>query len=74
LRRFVERFGARQLVDEKSRHYREAGMAYISFDDDQLVGRLLADQRLIRLPLVRHGWNLSVGVDEPAWRSWLAGC
>ncbi len=39
-------------------------------DEDQAFERLMADQKLIRLPLVRAGAELSVGVDEKAWRRW----
>lgn len=34
--------------------------------------RLLEQPRLLRLPLVRSGSRVSVGVDEAAWRSWLS--
>ncbi len=41
-------------------------------DDDEIVERLLANQALLRLPLLRAGSRLSVGVDEQAWRAWLS--
>lgn len=68
LRRFVERLGARSMVDEKSRAYRDRGLAYMSLDDDEIVERLLADNRLLRLPLVRRGSELVVGLDEAGWK------
>ncbi len=40
-------------------------------DEDELFERLLADPRLLRLPLVRAGSRLSVGADEEAWREWV---
>ena len=52
LRRFTERLGARALLDETSRPYRDGGLAYLSLDDAGIVARLLADPRLLRLPLV----------------------
>jgi arsenate reductase-like glutaredoxin family protein len=72
LRRFAQRFGARSLLDDESVAYRDAGLAYLTMDDHQVLERVLRDQRLLRLPLVRAGTRLSVGVDEDAWRSWLA--
>jgi hypothetical protein len=33
---------------------------------------MLAEPRLLRLPLVRAGNKLAVGDDEPAWRDCLA--
>jgi arsenate reductase-like glutaredoxin family protein len=41
-------------------------------DDSEIVERLLADARLIRLPLVRFGAEVSVGRDEATWKRWLS--
>ena len=71
LRRFVERLGARSLMDETSRAYRESGLGYLRMDDDEVMARLLADQSLLRLPLVRHGDQLTAGPAEPTWKTWL---
>jgi arsenate reductase-like glutaredoxin family protein len=38
------------------------------FGDVELVERLMADQRLIKLPLVRSGNSTAVGADEQAWK------
>ncbi|HSG85189.1 MAG TPA: ArsC/Spx/MgsR family protein [Candidatus Limnocylindrales bacterium] len=72
LRRFVERLGARALLDEGSRAYRDAGLGYLRMDDAEVAARLLGDQGLLRLPLVRWGAEVSVGRDEATWRVWLA--
>jgi arsenate reductase-like glutaredoxin family protein len=61
LRRFVERLGARALLDETSRAYRDGGLAYLRMDDAEIVERLLADPSLIRLPLVRFGNEVTAG-------------
>ena len=71
LRRFVERLGARALLDDTSRHYREGGLAHLRMDDAEIVERLLADQRLVRLPLVRHGNEVTAGRAEAIWTTWL---
>src|SRR3954452_20859711 len=42
LRRFVDRLGARALLDEASTAYREAGLGYLRMDDAEVVERLLA--------------------------------
>jgi arsenate reductase-like glutaredoxin family protein len=72
LRRFSQRFGASTLADVESKAYRQAGLAWLSLDDEQWAERLLADQRLLRLPLVRAGSRLAVGDDEVAWRELLS--
>jgi len=71
LRRFAERLGAQALLDETSRAYRDAGLGYLRMDDPVIVERLLNDVRLLRLPLVRHGNEVTVGRAEPTWTAWL---
>lgn len=72
LRRFVERLGARAIADTDSPLWRDLGLGYLRMDDVELADRLLADQRLLRLPLCRYGNAFSAGADEAAWRSWTA--
>jgi arsenate reductase len=72
LRRFVERFGAEALLDREGRAYRAANLGYLRLDADQIVERLLADPRLLRLPLVRQGSRVTAGPAEATWKEWLA--
>jgi arsenate reductase-like glutaredoxin family protein len=72
LRRFVERLGARALADTESKAWREAGLGYLSMSDAELADRLLVNQQLLRLPLVRIGNQFAAGRDEAAWKSCLA--
>jgi arsenate reductase-like glutaredoxin family protein len=69
LRRFVDRLGARALADTAGRAWRDTGLGYLSMTDAELVDRLLADQRLLRLPLVRIGSGVAAGPDEARWRA-----
>jgi arsenate reductase (glutaredoxin) len=71
LRRFVERLGARNLMDDTSKPYRDAGLGYLSMRDSEIAERLAADSRLIRLPLVRHGNDVTAGQAESTWTAWL---
>jgi arsenate reductase-like glutaredoxin family protein len=70
LRRFTSR-GAGAVIDENSRAFHDGGLAYLRLDDDEMFDRLLADQRLIKLPLVRSSNAIAVGVDEKAWKEML---
>jgi arsenate reductase len=72
LRRFTDRLGAAALLDQDSRPYREQGLAYLTADPAGVTARLLADARLIRLPLVRYGDDVTAGKAEDAWKAWLA--
>lgn len=71
LRRFAEPLGARALLDESSKAFRDGGLAYLRMDDAQVLQRLLADNRLLRLPLVRHGEEVTAGKAETTWAAWL---
>lgn len=71
LRRFAQRLGPRALLDDASKAYQDQGLGYLSMDDDEVLERLLADPRLLRLPLVRAGGRFSVGPAEADWKSWL---
>ena len=70
LRRFSERHGARVLLDEDGKAYREAGLAWMRLSDADILARVQAEPRLLRIPLVRFGSEVTVGVDEPTWMGW----
>lgn len=72
LRRFVERLGAAGLADTGGRAWLDAGLGYLSMTEAELGERLLADQRLLRLPLVRVANGVAAGRDEATWRDLLA--
>ncbi|MDQ1324202.1 MAG: hypothetical protein QG587_1538 [Chloroflexota bacterium] len=72
LRRFTDRLGAAALLDTESRPYKEQGLTYLSTDTAGITSRLLADVRLIRLPLVRYGEEVTAGKAEATWKAWLA--
>jgi arsenate reductase len=72
LRRFTERLGPGALLDTDGRAYREGGLAHLQMDDGEIAERLLADQRLLRLPLVRRGNDVSAGPSDATWKAWLA--
>ncbi len=73
LRRFVERLGARAVADSEGRAWRDAGLGYLRMDNAELAALLLADQRLLRTPLVRFGNAFAAGRDPTAWRAILGG-
>jgi len=72
LRRFTDRLGAAALLDTESRGYREQGLAFLTTDASGITSRLLADVRLMKLPLVRYGEAFTAGKAEETWKAWLA--
>lgn len=69
LRRFIDRLGARALADTDGKAWRDAGLGYLSMSDADLADRLLRDQRLLNIPLVRIANGFAAGRDEAAWKS-----
>ena len=72
LRRFAQKLGARSLLDEGSKAFRKANLGYLAMGEDEILERVAADPGLLRLPLVRFGSELTIGVDEQTWRRWQA--
>ena len=62
LRRFVSRLGTAALLDAADRAATGGG----------LLALVRSDPRLLRLPLVRYGDQLTAGPDETTWTAWLA--
>ena len=71
LRRFTDRLGAAAVIDTESRQYREQGLAYLTLDAAGTTQRLLADSRLLNLPLVRYGDEVTAGKADDTWKAWL---
>jgi len=70
LKRFAQRFGARALFDEDSRAFKKANLGYLSMGDSEVIERVVADPGLLRLPLIRYGNELTIGIDEAVWKDW----
>lgn len=68
LRRFVERLGAAACADTEGKRWKDLGLGYLRMSDAELAEKLLVDQSLLRLPLVRSGNAFAAGRDEAAWK------
>ena len=62
LRQFVSRLGVAALIDA----------ADLTTNAGSLLALVRSDVRLLRLPLVRYGDDVTAGQDETTWRAWLA--
>lgn len=72
LRRFVERFGVEALLDRESRRFADLGLRQAQYGESRWLQWMTDEPLLLRMPLVRYGARLTVGLDEAAWRTWLA--
>jgi arsenate reductase len=72
LRRFAQKFGVPALLDRDARRYRELGLGAAMLSDERWLETLVEEPLLLRMPLVRHGNQLTVGLAEEEWRAWTA--
>ena len=72
LKRFAQKFGVGQLIDQDSKRYAELGLRHSRFSDDTWLVRLSEEPLLLRMPLVRNGNALTIGSAEADWKNWVA--
>jgi arsenate reductase-like glutaredoxin family protein len=72
LRRFAQRFGVQALIDRDSKRFAELGLRAAALSDERWLERLALEPLLLRLPLVRHQRELTIGPAESTWRAWVA--
>ena len=71
LRRFFQKFGEERLIDRDSKRFKALGLQTAYYSDDRWLEIVSEEPLILRMPLVRAGKELSVGVDESAWKSWV---
>jgi arsenate reductase-like glutaredoxin family protein len=71
LKRFIQRFTLPGLLDTEGKAYVHAGLKYLKMSEDELLHRIENEPKLLRMPLVRCGTQISVGQDEASWRAML---
>ncbi|MEO7136685.1 MAG: ArsC/Spx/MgsR family protein [Gemmatimonadales bacterium] len=70
LRRFAQKFGVEALVDRQSRRFLDLGLSAARFSEDRWLDKLAEEPLMLRMPLVRHGSQLTVGEATEAWHTW----
>ena len=65
LRRFADKFGLQSLLDHDSRRYADLGRPVATLE------RLSLEPLLLRMPLVRHQQQLTIGPAEATWKAWI---
>lgn len=73
IRRFTDKFRLDGIVNKEGKPWLDAGLQYMKMSDAELLAKIEAEPRLLRLPLVRCANRFSVGQDEAAWKSMAAG-
>jgi arsenate reductase-like glutaredoxin family protein len=72
LKRFAQKFGVGALIDSDSARFQDLGLRHARMSDETWLEKLAEEPLLLRVPLVRNGNQLTVGLDEPTWKSWTA--
>jgi len=72
LRRFAQKFGVQALIDRDAKRFSELGLKSALLSEDRWLEKLILEPLLLRMPLVRHQQQLTVGPAEEAWRTWVA--
>lgn len=70
LRRFFERFGAERLIDRESKRFQALGLHAAHYGPDRWMDIASEEPLVLRMPLVRHGNKLTVGLAEDEWKAW----
>jgi arsenate reductase-like glutaredoxin family protein len=71
LKRFAQKFGVGRLIDKNAKRFAELGLQHSRMSDESWLERLSEEPLLLRMPLVRHGNALTVGLAEPEWKGWV---
>jgi len=71
LRRFSQKFGVSALINREAPRFRDLGLAAAHLSDERWIETLTVEPLLLKMPLVRFGTNISVGLAEDLWRQWL---
>ena len=70
LQRFAHKFGVEALVDRQSRRFLDLGLGAARLSHDRWLDKLVAEPLMLRMPLVRHGSQLTVGDATETWQGW----
>jgi arsenate reductase-like glutaredoxin family protein len=70
LKRFAQKFGVEALVDRQSRRFLDLGLGAARFGEDRWLDKLVEEPLMLRMPLVRHGSQLTVGEATEIWHGW----
>jgi arsenate reductase-like glutaredoxin family protein len=72
LRRFAQQFGVQTLIDRQSRRFGELGLRSALLTDERWLEKLSVEPLLLRMPLVRHQQQLTIGPADATWKEWMS--
>ena len=72
LKRFAQKFGIGALIDSESARFQDLGLRHARMSDETWLSKLVDEPLLLKVPLVRNGHQLTIGLDEKTWKEWTA--
>ncbi|MHB1861506.1 MAG: arsenate reductase family protein [Gemmatimonadaceae bacterium] len=72
LKRFAQQFGISALIDETSTRFVELGLRYSQLSETRWLELLMDEPLILRMPMVRCGNALTIGLAEDSWKAWLS--
>jgi arsenate reductase-like glutaredoxin family protein len=70
LHRFFQKFGEEQLIDREAKRFKAMGLQAAYYSDDLWLEIACDEPMILRMPLVRSGNDLTVGLAEATWKEW----
>jgi arsenate reductase-like glutaredoxin family protein len=71
LKRFAQKFGMTALIDSNSARFQELGLRHARMSDESWLTKLVDEPLLLKMPLVRNSNQLTIGLAEETWKSWM---
>jgi arsenate reductase-like glutaredoxin family protein len=71
LKRFAQKFGVGALIDSSSAAFYDLGLRHARMSDESWIAKLSEEPMVLRIPLVRNGTQLTVGLAEKTWKEWV---
>ena len=71
LARFFQKFGEEKLIDRSAKRVAALGLQSAYYGNERWMEIASEEPLILRMPLVRQGSRLSVGLAEEAWTEWV---
>ena len=70
LQRFATKFGVETLLNRDAPGFLDRGLHVAHLSAERIMSLLTEDPSLLRIPLVRNGNQLTIGLAESEWAQW----
>jgi arsenate reductase-like glutaredoxin family protein len=68
LRNICRKLDPEELLDQDSKAFSKAGLAYMVYDPFE---EIIKNPAVLKIPIVRCGKDVTIGLKPEIWKSWL---